>query len=227
MPPPLIILGNDSAAAERSAERSGFEAHVIPTLDLPTALKTLGDAPPDAPVLFTEDAIDEPSLLMAAALERRLLTPVVDAVTVLRKPKTLRSLPRFHGLRPVKRSWFSRLIRKAFSGDEPAGEPIKAIFIADGWSVRLLGAIAGQGDRLAELSETQRAALNHVAVVLTQRHDVRGLFALSATAHGQKKVTPRAVTPAFTDTMGRLETLTKVNVIADADRSVKMRRQNF
>lgn len=224
MPPALIILGNDTKAAKRSAKRAGFEAQVIPTGDLPRALRALTDAAPEAPVLFTAEATDQAALLEAAALERRLLTPTAENVAVLRDPKTLHALPKFRGLKPAKRSWLGSMLRKLVGRDGPTGEPIEALFIANGWSVRLLGAIVGETGRLATLSETQRAALSHVAVVLTQRHDTRGLFALAAIAHGEKHVTPRRVDPGFTAAMDTLETLTKVRVIAEANRAVKARK---
>lgn len=224
MPSLLIILGNDTAAAERSAKRAGFEAQIIPARDLPRALRALADAAPDAPVLFTTEAIDQTALLEAAALERRLLTPTSENVVVMRDPKTLHALPKFRGLKPPKRSWLNRLLRKLIPRDEPSGEVIEAVFIADGWSVRLLGAIATETGQPADLSEVQRAALNHIAVILTQRHDTRGLFGLTATRHGEKSITPRRIDPAFTPAMDTLEALTKVRVIAEADRAVKVRK---
>ncbi len=222
MPSPLLILGQDTAAAERSAKRVGFDTTVIASADLPRALRALADAPLDAPVLVTLDAVEQASLLDAAALERRLLTPGRETVAVLRDPATLQSLPKFRGLRRAP-GWFGSLLRKLLKRPAQSGEPVEAVFVADGWSVRMLGTIAVESGQLADVSEVQRAALNHVAVVLTQRHDTRGLFAIYATAHGDKKITPQRVDPAFTAAMDTLETLTKVRVVSEANRAVKAR----
>ncbi|WP_432797647.1 ATP-grasp domain-containing protein [Poriferisphaera sp. WC338] len=100
------------------------------------------------------------------------------------------------------------------------GIPIGTVFRADGWSVQFLGAsemIVGDWDFGADLfnyvgsigeidlQEKSRAAISQVAVALTQRHDLRGIFGIDWIMDYAGRLWPIEVNPRYTASVEVLE----------------------
>jgi len=100
------------------------------------------------------------------------------------------------------------------------GETHTAVFRGDGWSSVLLGvterltgvrALGGAGFDYGgdigptHLSPRQRDALAHIGVVLTQRHDLRGLFAVELVMDHSGRLWPVSVAPRYPEAAGILE----------------------
>ncbi len=112
------------------------------------------------------------------------------------------------------------------------GRSIAAVFTADGWSARLLGvteqligldAMGANGRRPFRycgsigplpMDATQRAALSHLGVVLTQRFDLRGLFGVDAILDDKGRVHPVEVNPRYTASVEVLEQATGLVALA-------------
>lgn len=128
MATPLIIVGESTRAAAKSALLAGFQPWRIdrfvtrdlkdlgsvrqcPTDRFPTAiLELLEDAPPDASVLYTAPLENHPELLEAIAFDRPLLGCSANAVRQVRDPLALANLPTVRGLKFPK-VWRSASLR--------------------------------------------------------------------------------------------------------------------
>ena len=100
------------------------------------------------------------------------------------------------------------------------GTPIGTVFRADGWSVQLLGAcetLVGESAFGADnfnyvgnigelqLSEKARAAISQIAVAMTQRHDLRGIFGIDFVMDFSGKLWPIEINPRYTASVEVLE----------------------
>lgn len=109
------------------------------------------------------------------------------------------------------------------------GTPYSAVCFADGWSATLLGvteqlvgarAFGAEGFRYCgslgpvRLDDAQRAALSHLAVQLTQRYDVRGVFGVDFVLDRRGEVWPVEVNPRYTAGIEVLERALRVPVLA-------------
>jgi predicted ATP-grasp superfamily ATP-dependent carboligase len=110
-----------------------------------------------------------------------------------------------------------------------AGQPIAAVYIADGWSARMLGAtLQLVGDPAvgarpfrycgslgpAPLTDRQHRALAHLGVQLAQRFDLRGVFGVDAVIDAAGLVCPVEVNPRYTASVEVVERLTGVAALA-------------
>lgn len=125
---PLIIVGESTRAAAKSALLAGFQpwridrfltrdlkelgpARQCPIDRFPAAiLELLNDAPSDASVLYTAPLENHPELLEAIAFDRPLLGCSADAVRQVRDPLALANLPTVRGLKFPK-VWRSASLR--------------------------------------------------------------------------------------------------------------------
>lgn len=109
------------------------------------------------------------------------------------------------------------------------GTPHSAVFFADGWSATLLGVseqlvgsamLGAEGFRYCgslgpvSMSERQRAALSHLAVQLTQRYDVRGIFGVDFIIDGRERIWPVEVNPRYTACIEVLERAFRLPLLA-------------
>lgn len=123
-----------------------------------------------------------------------------------------------------------RVDREHFLQQFVAGVPYSAVFHADGWSATLLGvteqligdAVLGAvGFRYCgslgpvELDESARAALLHLAVQLTQRYDVRGVFGVDLVRDGRGTFWPIEVNPRYVASIEVIERALGVALLAD------------
>lgn len=119
------------------------------------------------------------------------------------------------------------------------GTPMSAVFHADGWSCRFLGltemAVGESGMGASAFawcrsvgpikpSKKAKAALEHLGVVLTQRHDLRGAFGVDLVMDWRGNLWPVEVNPRYTESMAVLERATGRSVLVpggpeDAKRS--------
>jgi predicted ATP-grasp superfamily ATP-dependent carboligase len=101
------------------------------------------------------------------------------------------------------------------------GIAMSAIYRGDGWSSVLLGVVEQLvGEAWCEagpwqpcgaigpvpLSEQSRTDLGHLGAALTQRHDLRGLFAIDLVQDRRGRLWPIEVNPHYTDDVAVLET---------------------
>jgi predicted ATP-grasp superfamily ATP-dependent carboligase len=111
-----------------------------------------------------------------------------------------------------------------------AGTPMSAIFHADGWSARLLGAteqfigepeFGGSGFHYcggigpAPLSADARRGLMGLGVVLAQRFDLRGVFGVDMVMDFRGTLRPVEVNPRYTAGVELLERATGLATLAD------------
>ena len=115
------------------------------------------------------------------------------------------------GMRVGKQRYIQQYIR---------GQPYSAVFHADGWSASLMGVteqLVGEPDFGAaafrycgslgpvHLSSKARNALSHLAVQLTQRYDVRGIFGVDLVMDWRGNLWPIEVNPRYVSSIEILE----------------------
>jgi len=108
------------------------------------------------------------------------------------------------------------------------GTPMGAVFHADGWSCRFLGVTemaVGEPAMGAPAfawcrsvgpvkpSGKAKAALEHLGVVLTQRHDLRGVFGVDLVMDWRGNLWPIEVNPRYTESMEVLERATGRSIL--------------
>lgn len=111
-----------------------------------------------------------------------------------------------------------------------AGTPMSAIYHADGWSARLLGAteqfigepdFGGRGFHYCggvgpvPLSAEARRALTGLGVMLAQRFDLRGVFGIDMVMDFQGVLWPVEINPRYTAGVELLERATGMAALAD------------
>ncbi len=104
------------------------------------------------------------------------------------------------------------------------GLPLSAVFKADGWSAILVGVteqLVGEPAFGApdfawcgavgpvQLGEKSRHALNQLAVALTQRHDLRGVFGIDFIQDFRGRLCPVEVNPRYPESTDLLERATR------------------
>ncbi|XAM00501.1 ATP-grasp domain-containing protein [Phycisphaeraceae bacterium D3-23] len=109
------------------------------------------------------------------------------------------------------------------------GSPMSAAFHADGWSCQFLGMtemLVGESAFGAppfawcgsigpvKPSKKAKAALQHLGVVLTQRHDLRGVFGVDLVMDHRGNLWPIEVNPRFTESMEVIERATGRSALA-------------
>ncbi len=109
------------------------------------------------------------------------------------------------------------------------GTPCSAVFHADGWSASLMGVteqLVGDADFGAAafrhcgslgpiiLSEQARAALAHLAVQLTQRFDVRGIFGVDLIMDADGTLWPIEVNPRYVASIEVIERALSLPLLA-------------
>ncbi|QDU34781.1 ATP-grasp domain protein [Poriferisphaera corsica] len=130
--------------------------------------------------------------------------------------------------------------REYYLQEYVAGMPIGVMFRADGWSVQYVGAcemivgdeaFGSDGFKYVgsigeiDLSEEARAGVSQLAVAMTQRHDLRGVFGIDFVMDFSGKLRPLEINPRYTAGMEVLEMCTGQSVFDELSSSSKKRKE--